>query len=43
MYLLAIILFMIFIIIFSIVMCIKLFEYKRQIRDITNQIREFKE
>ncbi|WP_411168453.1 sensor histidine kinase [Clostridium sp. MB05] len=43
MYLLAIILFMIFIIIFSIVMCIKLFAYKRQIRDITNQIRDFKE
>ncbi|WP_242977990.1 histidine kinase dimerization/phospho-acceptor domain-containing protein [Clostridium botulinum] len=43
MYLLAIILFMIFIIIFSIVMCIKLFSYKRQIRDITGQIKEFKE
>ncbi|HDK7166958.1 TPA: HAMP domain-containing histidine kinase [Clostridium botulinum] len=43
MYLLAIILFMIFIIIFSVVMCIKLFSYKRQIRDITNQIREFKD
>lgn len=43
MYLLAIILFIIFIIIFSVVMCIKLFSYKRQIRDITNQIREFKE
>ncbi|MCS4472069.1 hypothetical protein JQ036_18190 [Clostridium botulinum] len=43
MYLLAIILFMIFIIIFSIVMCIKLFSYKRQIRDITNQIRAFKD
>jgi signal transduction histidine kinase len=43
MYLLAIILFMIFIIVFSIVMCIKLFAYKRQIRDITNQIRDFKE
>ncbi len=43
MYLLAVILFMIFIIIFSVVMCIKLFLYKRQIRDITNQIREFKE
>ncbi|KRU25059.1 signal transduction histidine kinase [Clostridium sporogenes] len=42
MYLLAIILFMIFIIIFSVVMCIKLFSYKRQIRDITNQVREFK-
>ncbi len=42
MYLLAIILFMIFIIIFSIVMCIKLFSYKRQIRDITGQIKEFK-
>ncbi|MDZ4975816.1 sensor histidine kinase, partial [Clostridium perfringens] len=25
------------------VMCIKLFAYKRQIRDITNQIRDFKE
>ncbi len=43
MYLLAIILFIIFIIIFSVVMCIKLFSYKSQIRDITNQIREFKE
>lgn len=43
MYLLAIILFMIFIIIFSVVMCIKLFSYKRQIRDITNQIRELKD
>ncbi|APQ76474.1 sensor histidine kinase [Clostridium botulinum] len=43
MYLLAIILLMIFIIIFSVVMCIKLFSCKRQIRDITNQIREFKE
>ncbi|MCC5423067.1 sensor histidine kinase [Clostridium botulinum] len=43
MYLLAVILFMIFIIIFSIVMCIKLFSYKRQIRDITGQIKEFKE
>ncbi|BDB00166.1 sensor histidine kinase [Clostridium botulinum] len=43
MYLLAIILFMIFIIIFSVVMCIKLFSYKRQIQDITNQIRDFKE
>ncbi|WP_031368196.1 sensor histidine kinase [Clostridium botulinum] len=32
-----------FIIIFSIVMCIKLFSYKRQIRDITGQIKEFKE
>lgn len=42
MYLLAIILFMIFIIVFSIVMYIKLFAYKRQIRDITNQIRDFK-
>ncbi|WP_123052795.1 HAMP domain-containing sensor histidine kinase [Clostridium sp. JN-1] len=43
MYLLAIILFIIFIIILSIVMCIKLFAYKRQIRYITDQIREFKE
>lgn len=43
MYLLAIILLVIFMIIFSMVMCIKLFSYKRQIRDITNQIRAFKE
>lgn len=43
MYLLAIILLMIFMIIFSIAMCIKLLSYKRQIRDITNQIRAFKE
>ncbi|AVQ37769.1 sensor histidine kinase [Clostridium botulinum] len=43
MYLLAIILMMIFTIIFSVVMCIKLFLCKRQIRDITNQIRKFKD
>ncbi|MBE6060755.1 MAG: HAMP domain-containing histidine kinase, partial [Clostridium sulfidigenes] len=43
MYLLAVILFMIFITIFAVVMCIKLFSYKRQIRDITNQIRDFKD
>lgn len=43
MYLLAIILLVIFMIIFSMAMCIKLFSYKRQIRDITNQIRAFKE
>lgn len=43
MYLFAVILFVIFIIIFSIIMCIKIFLYKRQIRDITNQIREFNE
>ncbi|WP_251862067.1 HAMP domain-containing sensor histidine kinase [Clostridium sp. Marseille-Q2269] len=43
MYLFAVILFVIFMIIFSIVMCIKVFLYKRQIRDITNQIREFNE
>lgn len=42
MYLLAIILIMIFITIFFIVMCIKLFSYKRQIRDISNQIKEFR-
>jgi signal transduction histidine kinase len=43
MHLLAIILVMIFLIIFSVVMCIKLFSYKAQIRDITNQIKDFKE
>ncbi|WML33582.1 HAMP domain-containing sensor histidine kinase [Clostridium sp. OS1-26] len=43
MYLLAIILLVIFMIIFSMAMWIKLFSYKRQIRDITNQIRAFKE
>lgn len=43
MYLLAIILMVIFMIIFLMAMWIKLFSYKRQIRDITNQIRAFKE
>jgi len=43
MHLLAIILVMIFLIVFCIVMCIKLFSYKAQIRDITNQIKDFKE
>lgn len=43
MYLLAIILLVIFMIILSTAMWIKLFSYKRQIRDITNQIRVFKE
>lgn len=43
MYLLSVSLFMIFIIVFLIVICIKLFAYKRQIRDITNQIRDFKD
>lgn len=43
MYLIAAILFIVFIIIFSIIMFIKLFSYKKQIRDITAQIREFKD
>ena len=40
MYLIAVIL---FIIIFSIIMFVKLFSYKKQIRDISIQIREFKD
>lgn len=43
MYLFAIILVTIFIMLFSIVMSIKLFLYKRQIRDVTNQIKDFRE
>lgn len=43
MYLLVVILVMFFIIIFSAVMCIKLFLYKKQIRDIASQIKEFKD
>lgn len=43
MHLLVVILVMFFIIIFSAVMCIKLFLYKKQIRDIASQIKEFKD
>ncbi|AKN30991.1 histidine kinase [Clostridium carboxidivorans P7] len=43
MYLLVVILTIFFIIIFSAVMCIKLSSYKKQIRDITSQIREFRD
>ncbi|WP_125153459.1 sensor histidine kinase [Clostridium rectalis] len=43
MYLLAIILFIILMFIVSILMCVKLLGYKKEIRNITNQISEFKE
>lgn len=43
MYLLAIVLLVIFIIVFSVVMLIKIISYKRQIRDIIIQIKEFKD
>lgn len=43
MYLIAAILFIVCIIIFSIIMFIKLISYKKQVRDITVQIKEFKD
>ncbi|NMM65959.1 HAMP domain-containing histidine kinase [Clostridium sp. P21] len=43
MYLLVVILAMFLVIIFSVVVCIKLFSYKKQIRDIASQIREFRD
>ncbi|WPC39513.1 HAMP domain-containing sensor histidine kinase [Clostridium sp. JS66] len=43
MYLLVVILVMFLVIIFSVVVFIKLFSYKRQIRDIASQIREFRD